>query len=60
VGTNSALVASAHGLAVYLLIRCVDPNDLESELTPIDSLLAERLADTLLDGIDWDALNWAV
>jgi hypothetical protein len=39
VGTSSALDRTTHGLAVHLLIRCVDPEDLENELTRIGSHL---------------------
>jgi hypothetical protein len=60
VGTNSALDRTTHGLAVHLLIRCVDPDDLEHELDYLESFLADQLADTLLDGADWDAYDWSV
>ena len=58
--SNSAKYRAAHGLAVHLLSRCVDPADLENELARIDTFLAERMADTLLDGVDFDHLDWTV
>jgi hypothetical protein len=39
---NGALDRTTHGLAVYLLIRCADPADLENELARIDAFLADR------------------
>jgi hypothetical protein len=54
---GAALARTTHSLAVYLLIHWVDPEDLENELDRIDGFLADRLADKLLDGIDWDALS---
>jgi hypothetical protein len=46
-----------HGLAIHWLQRCVDPADLEHELASMDSVLADRLANTLLDG--WDRFDWS-
>jgi hypothetical protein len=56
---GAALVASVHGLTFYLLIKCADPNDIEGELIRIESLLRDRLADALVAGVDWDALDWS-
>lgn len=55
-GNGAALDRTTHGLAVHLLIRCVDPADLENELSRIDAFLADRLAVTLLEGVDWELL----
>jgi hypothetical protein len=56
---GAALDKTTTGLAGHLLIRCVDPADLENELSRIDGFLVEWIADTLLDGIDWDAQSWS-
>jgi hypothetical protein len=40
-GTSSALDRTTHGCCPEL-IRCVDPEELENELTRIDGFLAER------------------
>jgi hypothetical protein len=56
---GSATSRATHGLAIHLLQRCVDPADLEHELPSMDSVLADRLANTLLDGIDWDGIDWS-
>jgi hypothetical protein len=46
------------GLAVHLLLgRCVEPSNLEHELDYLDSFLAERMADRLLEGVDFDQLD---
>jgi hypothetical protein len=31
----------------------------EHELASMDCVLADRLANTLLDGIDWDGIDWS-
>jgi hypothetical protein len=49
---------SAHSLAVYLLARCTHPDDLSNELDQIDAGLADRLANTLLDAVDFDRFDW--
>jgi hypothetical protein len=49
------------GLAVHLLLgRCVEPSNLEHELDHLESFLADRLTDTLLEGVDFDACDWTV
>jgi hypothetical protein len=40
-------------------MRCVDPADLENELAHIDAFFVERMADTLLEGVDFDQLDWS-
>jgi hypothetical protein len=55
--TEGSTSRATHGLAIHLLQRCVDPADFEHELASMDSVLADRLANTLLEG--WDRLDWS-
>jgi hypothetical protein len=41
------------------LTECVDTAELEDQLRAMDAALAERLADRLLVGVDWDRFDWA-
>jgi len=50
---------ATHGLAVHLLNWCVDPAQQIRELSAMDSVLADRLADQLLDGVDFDRFDWS-
>jgi hypothetical protein len=60
VSTHRPLDKTSHGLALHLLIRCVDPNDLEHELDRIDAHLTDQLAESLLADAHWDDHDWAV
>jgi hypothetical protein len=50
------VAATAGGLAVFLLSEHVDPPVLDQRLRSLDSFLAQRLADLLLENVDWDCL----
>jgi hypothetical protein len=52
------VVVATHGLAVHLLRRHVDPVDLEHELVAMEAVLADRVADKLLEGVDFDQFDW--
>jgi hypothetical protein len=57
--SNSTKDRATADLAVHLLISCVDPSDLANELARIDECLADRMADRLLDGVDFDHFEWS-
>jgi hypothetical protein len=57
VASGGAEVQMVNGLAVYLLGRHSDPDELRRDLADLDLVLVERQAEKLLDGIDWDRLN---
>jgi hypothetical protein len=52
---DSAEARVTYELAVHVLGHCVEPADLETALAAMDAVLADRLADGLLEGVDWDA-----
>lgn len=56
--SDNATAHAANGLAIHLLGAMVEPAELQRELSAMDAVLADRLADQLLDGVDFDACDW--
>jgi hypothetical protein len=57
--SDSQVTVATHGLAVQLLRWRVDPVDLEHDLAAMDGVLVDRLADELLENVDFDRFDWS-
>ncbi|HKN42872.1 MAG TPA: hypothetical protein VJW23_03035 [Propionibacteriaceae bacterium] len=55
---GSAEARVTYELVVHLLGQCAEPADLENALVAMDRVLADRLADGLIEGVDWNGVDW--
>jgi hypothetical protein len=55
---SDALARTTLGLVEHLFSRGIELAEFEHELACIDAVLVDRMADKLLEGVDWDA--WRV